>query len=226
MKNTLLIPAVVGLVSFSSLASAVVYDAAADFSTGSNPNGVWSYGYESSSTFTLFNTVGNTAGLIDYQKDAGIDSLGVYKNIAGSTTNYGTVSLDAYELVQHPGNSAERSIVRFTAQTAGTYSVSVAYKGVDWVGPTSSDASLNVNGVSQFAGNVNGFGATSLIGYTSTFVLAAGDTIDSSVGFGGNGNYYYDSTGVSFRVESVPEPMTMAALGLGAATLLRRRRKA
>lgn len=226
MKKTLLIPALVGLVSFSSLASAVIYDAAADFSTGSNPNGVWSYGYETSSSFTLFNTVGNLGGSIDYQKDAVIDSLGVYKNIAGSTTNFSTISLDANELMQHAGSQGQRSVVRFTAQTAGTYSVRVAYKGADFVGPTSSDAKLKVNGVSQFAGNVNGFGATSLIGYTSTFVLAAGDTIDSSVGFGGNGNYLFDSTGVSFQVESVPEPMTMAALGLGAAALLRRRRKA
>ena len=226
MKKFLLAPAIAGLVSFSSLASAVVYDAAADFSTVNNPNGVWSYGYESSSTFTLFNTVGNTGGSIDYRKDANIDSLGVYKNITGSALTYGTVKLDAGELVQHPGNSAERSIVRFTAQTAGTYSVSLAYKGVDYVGPTSSDADVKVNGVSQFTGNVNGFGPTSLISYSSTFVLAASDTIDSSVGFGNNGNYYYDSTGVSFRVQSVPEPMTMATLGLGAAALLRRRRKA
>ena len=38
----------IGAFEFGGKAQAVVYDAAKDFSVASNPNGVWSYGYETS----------------------------------------------------------------------------------------------------------------------------------------------------------------------------------
>ena len=47
----------IGAFEFGGKSQGVVYDAASDFSVASNPNGVWSYGYENplGSGFQLYN---------------------------------------------------------------------------------------------------------------------------------------------------------------------------
>jgi len=62
-----------------------------------------------------------------------------------------------------------------------------------------------------------------------TISLAAGDTIDFAVGYGANGDYFFDSTGINATVGAVPEPATAALLLGGVLAVLqaaRRRRGA
>jgi hypothetical protein len=58
-----------------------------------------------------------------------------------------------------------------------------------------------------FNGNVNGYydasdpiNDPSIAWFDITRSVTAGDTIDFSVGYGSNANYYYDSTGLSVTI--------------------------
>ena len=53
------------------------------------------------------------------------------------------------------------------------------------------------NGIGLYTGEVTGSGPSSDQSFTTTVSLAAGDTIDFAVGYGTDGGYGYDSTGVS-----------------------------
>ena len=76
---------------------------------------------------------------------------------------------------------------------------------------------------------MNGFGATQ--DYFSTISLTAGDVVDFAVGYGSNGDYYNDVTGLDLSIDednTAPEPASCihVATGLvGVLGIARRRRK-
>ena len=82
--------------------------------------------------------------------------------------------------------------------------------------------------------NVSGGGNTATL-LSNSLALTKGDTLDFVVGYG-NGNYFYDSTGLSAKVTDmnapVPEASTTVSLGLllylgiGGLVVSARRRKA
>lgn len=92
------------------------------------------------------------------------------------------------------------------------------------------DVTLEQNGVVFFADNVAGFigrpgedgwGEKPEVSYATIMNLLAGDTIDITIAGGADG-IAADCTNMDLTI--VPEPMTMALLGLGGMALLRRRR--
>ncbi|MBS0189406.1 MAG: hypothetical protein JSS51_15180 [Planctomycetes bacterium] len=207
-----------------SAAHAATYNAAADFSTSNNPNGVWSFGGQTSlgSGFTAFGTSGSTAGFDFWHFGAYgyLGYLGAIHNGTGSAIYWGTVVLDPGQLALHPGNFGDYTVARFTAPTSGMYTFSANFIGQDHIIGTSSDVHLLVNNISIFDSAVNGFLATASSG-TFTMNLTAGDTIDAAVGYQ-SGNFYGDTTGLDFNVESVPAP---GPLALALLTLLPVRRR-
>jgi RHS repeat-associated protein len=184
--------------------AAQVYSAVSDFSAAQNPSGAWSYGYKpSGGSFTTFASNANVFG-------AGADSWSqpsvswccpfVTRNSTGSTLTY----QNSQNIVQpsdvlnlHPGPSGERSVVRWTAQAASSYTVSGRFQGLDTNG-TTTDVAVSKNGVNVFTGSVNGYGSQSPFSLTVT--VAAGDTVEFSVGVGSNGTYNSDSTGLAATV--------------------------
>lgn len=201
-------------------------DAAADFSTASNPNGVWSYGWSATlgGAFTIDTTTNSPTPGID-QWGGFITPDGnpsVSHNSTGSIIALSTVRFNPGQLCMHPGVNGEYSVLRFTAPTAGSYLINAAFVGQDILG-TSSDAHLLVNGSGVWADNVIGFEGTP-VSVSSGLTLLAGDTVDVAVGFGGN-DYFFDTTGVSFSAQAVPEPATLSVLGVALAGLARRKRK-
>jgi YD repeat-containing protein len=175
------------------------YDAVGDFSPLQNPDGAWSYGYRVASTFTPYASRGNiwgNPGTDSWSRD-GASCPFITRNNTNSTINYASVVAQPPGLLNlHPGPSGERSTVRWTAPSAGNYLFTGVFQGLDTTG-TTTDALVTHNGASIFSGNVTTSQATA---FSITRAVAAGDTLEFSVGYGANGNYNNDSTGLSLTV--------------------------
>jgi hypothetical protein len=200
-----------------------IYDAAADFSSTNNPNGVWTYGWSSTlgSAFNLDVSRINDSG-IDFWE--GAISTGsppgqfpyVSHNGTSSTITYGgTVLYNPGQLGMHPGPQGQYSVIRFTAPAAGPYQLASSFAGLDFIGPTTTDVHVLLDGSAIFNGNVDGFGAGSGPSFTTTFTLQKGDTVDFAVGFGTNGTYFNDSTGITATFILIPEPTSFVLLSMG-----------
>jgi len=217
------------LVGIPNLEAGTVYNNAADFSGTMNPSGVWTYGYLAagsspiSSTFTNFTTNGTVAGTtgsieIWNISGGGLSPPEIFYNTSSSVNSYSSITMQPNQAAFHPGPTDQYADYRFTAPQAGTYALSVTFTGID-VDGTTTDVHVLENGASLFAVNINGYGSTQT--YSTTLTLANGGLVDFAVGFGSNGNYFFDSTGINATLtSSVPEPASVVLLGLGSLSLL------
>ncbi len=173
-------------------------DVAADFSADSNPNGAWSYGYSVSvpgnaaTALNVYPSKRSEAG-IDCWFDDGNVALGapaVCFNGSDLTTSTGVAP---GEVALHPGQNGEYSIVRWTAPTAGSYTVHVQFKAGDQ-GETDGLLLHNTTVLWSVA-------STSADPVDErTVPMAAGDTLEVAVGYAGN--FLYDTTPVLFTIHS------------------------
>jgi hypothetical protein len=185
------------------------YDAAAQFSGTDNPNGVWSYGCMESlgAAFQLYTQqIGSISGVYDWTTapcvppdDPHMVPALIYNSTNASVTPVppSSVTFPAHAVAFHPGPQGQNSVLRFTAPASGNYQVQAVFWGDDFVGPTTTDVHVLHNGLGLYTSDVYGFGPSSDQSFTTTVSLAAGDTIDFTVGDGTDGNFYNDSTGVS-----------------------------
>lgn len=212
-----LIAAVAALVLGATQAHALSADFASDFSiTNSNPNGAWTYGYTTSLGGTLNNfttTLASSGQEIWYMPGLSGDATpSVFKNVSGGTVNW--VPSGAAGL--HSGPGGQLAVARYTSSEAGEVTISGEFGSGD------------IGGVGIFilVDNVQAFGITNASA-TEAFdfdvTLGVGSTVDFVVS-NGDGSYAFDSTPLSATIETVPEPATMLALGLGAVALVRKRR--
>ena len=209
-------------------ASALVtsWDAAGDFSAVSNPSGAWSYGW-SESRGSAFNpdTISQTVSGLNVWSSASFQTMepDVFFNGTAATINpSGTNPIPAGTLAFHPGPLGQNAVVRWTAPVAGSYAVTATFTGRDNVGPTTTDVAVLSNGTQLFANTVNRFLATAT--FTSDPLnLNAGDTIDFAVGFGVDGNYFFDSTGLDAHItlaDTTPPTVTITTPSNGASYVL------
>ncbi|HTU87434.1 MAG TPA: hypothetical protein VMF57_17780, partial [Solirubrobacteraceae bacterium] len=123
----------VGAISSSRVQAGSTYNAASDFSTSSNPNGVWSYGQEAtlSGPLTLFTTLqtftGNPSGpgTIDVLTVSGYDQLAaLFYNGSSATYEGGDpgTGIAPGVLALEAGNP-DYGVTRFTAPSAGVYNI-------------------------------------------------------------------------------------------------------
>src|SRR5579862_1831786 len=119
-------------------ARGVTYDVAADFSTTSNPNGVWTYGYALTlgGSLIVYNQPGSTLGVDYWSLSGGVPD--VAHNSTPNPVSLGTPLFAPYQAALHPGQNGEYSIFRFTAPVAGTYQLQTSFSGIDTSG-TSTD---------------------------------------------------------------------------------------
>lgn len=214
MLKSVLITLGVGAAVF---ANAAVYDAAADFSFTTNPNGAWSYGGKNASPTDSF-VLGTVASFNGWN---GWAAQGT-RPFVGKTTTAG-YGAPAGTLAFHTGvagSELQYAVLRWTADSASSLDISGIFYGGDTGGV---DDLIYKNGTSIYSdmATIN----DSVFNLTNVLVNA-GDTIDFMVGPGVDGANS-DSTPFSAQITTnpVPEPASMAALGLGVAALLRRRRK-
>jgi len=183
----------------SAAAQATSWTAAGDFSAVSNPNGAWSYGWSASrgSGFNL-DTVATTVSGVDVwnysstQVEPDVFHNGTSDTIAPAGTN----PIPAGGLAFHPGPSGQNAIVRWTAPSAGSYALAATFTGRDDVGMTSTDVAVLANSAELWSGEVTGYLATQSY-RASRLNLNAGDVVDFTVGYGTDGSYSYDTTGLS-----------------------------
>jgi hypothetical protein len=224
---------VLALMGCSVLASAEVYDLTTDFSTAVNPaphaalsqNGVWDYGRSTGiTTGYTRNTIQSTVASV-FQGWAGpngnLTDPFVGKAIAANAFNVPNGSV-----VLLPGNVSSGGVtyadLRWIAPTGGGQITNI--QGSFGVGDTGAvDVYVVVQGVQQFG--VVGTSTAANFNISTVFNVTAGQTVDFLVGAGTSGPSG-DSTPLSGTITftPVPEPASMAILGIGAAALIRRRR--
>ena len=185
------------VIAVTSISRAQVFDVAADFSTASNPNGAWTYGWSASLGTTVYPYVNhdNAFGL-DLWRDQ--TDPNVSYNGTAFPINPGYAVWPAQHVAFHPGPIGEFSLVRWTAPHTATIAVTSVFTGFDYNGPTSTDVHVLLNGVSIFDGYVEGFGDST--SFNTNLQVMAGDTVDVAVGVGRNGHYFNDTTGLSLII--------------------------
>jgi hypothetical protein len=198
---------VAGQLTLAMCVRAGVYDVAADFSTNSNPNGVWSYGYATNlggSLILYTDTSYSTESVIGWWHNIAYQTPAIFYNRTdhATTAGDGTPNLGPHQAVFHPGPDNEYSTYRFTAPAAGNYLLQASFVGADIVG-TTTDVHVLVNDSLILDGSVNGFGPGTGPSFSTNLVLQANDRVDFEVGDGTSG-FFYDSTGIQATLTSSP----------------------
>lgn len=222
-KSTLIstFATLLSLVVIARPSAAQSYNAAGDFSTASNPNGAWSYGWSSTlgSGFNLSSIATNGyAGLALDGWLGTSDASGTPYVLHNNTTHPVTNAVSVYQpgqLAEHPGSQGQYSIVRWTAPISGTFSIAATFSGLSSAGD-SVDVHILHDGSSIFNSTV--IGSPSPATFSGLQSVLAGDTIDFAVGFGSNGNNFDDTTALSATI--VPEPTTLGLVAISLASLL------
>jgi hypothetical protein len=191
------------------------FDPVADYDagwlSGSNPNGVWRYGWSSTLTSALtlysqnYTTTQDCGGSTyrawhDPTNDVGFTPA-VIKNIGPACAN-GNVDIPTGVLTQHFGGltGTDYSHVVFTAPFAGTYHIAITFTGRQH--SLSSDANVLVNGSLVLTGlmTVN----LQTFPYVATLTLSGGDTIDFATGPGPSFGLHPGHVGLSGTIVAVP----------------------
>ena len=206
------------LTTQSSLAA--TWDASADFSLASNPNGAWTYQYLTGlapgeyGDFTFAdNNRDGLAGLLSWTQATG-SIPGVFKNTSATNTYYGW---EPGALGMYPSATGNHSVVTWTAPSSGDYSLASSFNwlGTSGNGVVASVAKNAFTGLVQLGAQQIGGNSPSTYSYNDTLTLSAGDTISWALNANG-ANDVEDFTRLNAVVTSVPEPSTYAFLCIGA----------
>jgi YVTN family beta-propeller protein/parallel beta-helix repeat protein len=170
---------------------------ARDYSIAVNPSPRWSYGWEPvrGGALSLYSSRIVDSGGNDVWLRSG-DAPGVWRNSTASTANSATNSTPPGAFGMHPGPSGENSVARWTAPSTGTYRIEGAFIGLDYSYPTTTDVAILKNNTAAsplFSGAIGSYNVP--LYFSVDVALAAGDTIEFTVGFG-NGFYQGDATGL------------------------------
>lgn len=192
----------------------VIYDAADDYSDTNNPNGVWSSGYTTGlgTTLNLFDTSTTYGGPINVWTKSGHVDIG---GTPAFLKNYGVPVPGAGtdEVSLHPSQFGDYAVLRFTAPVTGEYTLlSQFFEGN--TGETDAYVLLNEDTVSPLL-----YAPQTSVNpsYNTVLNLTAGDTLDFVVGALGNFDSDLTPLEVQITLSAVPEPTSMALVGMIAA---------
>jgi hypothetical protein len=205
------------------------------FSLVNNPSGNWSYGLTPTlgGSFQLYNSSSNFPGLGLGPPYGTLPVWNTPSNLSpflGANT-FGTQILPCPScsmnippgfLILSPEFLGNLSVLRWTAPSAGTYTISGLFQGVDFQPHPTTDTHILHNGIAVYSNFLNTFAVPQ--NFSLQLQLNAGDTIDFAVGSGGD-FLSNDSTGLVANINPVPEPGTMLLLGAGLVGIAARARR-
>lgn len=206
----------------ASQAGAATYSAAGDFSLSTNPNGVWSYLYSN----TLLSHTSTSGTIEDWWNGQGLpNSVIVGRTTSGPAIISNTVTFGSTFLTIDP--ESQTVDVRFTAPSAGTYTITGEFFGADTQTNCSGGCAVHpVLITDSVSGTI--FGPQTISTYLQTYTfsltetLVAGELVDflAQTGSSGGCNYCNLSTGLEATISSTPLPSTWimilsGLLGLG-----------
>ena len=188
------------------------FDASADFSATNNPSGTWSYGWSTTlgSNFNLDTANIVASSLNIWQGLPGGDQYGnptIAFNPTASTVQIGGLNIESNGLSLHPGPTGQYSILRWTAPDTGVVDIDVLFEGRDNINGTTTDVNVLHEITSLYSDFVTDFGPASDVSFQSSIGVNAGDFIDFAIGWGQNGNYLSDSTGITARLALNTSPV-------------------
>ena len=210
-------------VAAASGATVASFDLEKQFSTNSNPNGPWSYGYKSNyagafAVVTEHETAGTGDGVPIEYWNAVFGSPVFYHN---ATTNTGHNSDEPSTwppnvVIAFPGDSPEShyGVVRFATpgNSNGLYRLEASARSyIDGPAAGDTDYAVVLNGAAVFSAALPGQGQTA---FTNIYFLSAGSTLDFAVGPGADGSSYASGLKLSARLfylsNSPPRPTISA----------------
>jgi hypothetical protein len=210
------------MVISTAICSGTIFDPAADFELGwtthSNPNGVWSYGYSSgfAGPVTLYDQTAQGPLNGPYAQYWLSSSVNIGESPSAEFNNGpayadGNIDFLANEFLLVAGIGGQYSDLVFTAPATGMYSVVGSFRGAQHrIGTV---VGIVQNGTVVFNSSVTALGQ--VVPFNSNVRLAAGQTIVFSVGPGGG----LQNTGLSATITapstSIPEPSSCNLLMLG-----------
>jgi hypothetical protein len=194
------------------LEAASEYDATSDFEVGwdagSNPNGVWSYGWTHGidGTLTLFtrNHMPAVNNNREQMWDDPTNSFGFTPSVArnaGGDFDNGNVTLKEGALIMHPGGSdgADYAHVIWTATEDGDYALTSTFfaqqNGIN------VDVHVLVNGVSVYDETITNNGVSRA--FSETFSISSGSTIVFAVGPNGDFRLHPGNTGLDATIRKL-----------------------
>ena len=195
------------VIATNSCWASTTYDAAAAFeqgwSTHSNPNGVWSYGYSSgfANPITLYDQTAqpgvngpNAQYWLSSSVNLGESPSAEFNN--GPAFNDGNVNFLENEFVLVAGIGGQYSDLVFTAPADGVYSIACSFRGAqNGIGTV---VAVVANGNILFSSSVSAVGQT--VPFDTEVTLTAGSTVVFSVGPGGG----LQNTGLSVTITTPP----------------------
>ncbi|HXR47565.1 MAG TPA: PEP-CTERM sorting domain-containing protein [Candidatus Limnocylindrales bacterium] len=232
IRNNGAIAVLLGLVLGTAWLASAQFDPSAQFSPTANPNGVWTYGYESVPIGSPFNLLTLPIPLpsvpgpvVDSWQSPAFGAVGVFHNgtAAAQSLTVGpeTSLFNSGMLAMHAGPNDEYGMVQFSAPANGIYTIQGTFEGID-TGGTASTVYLLHNNVVVASGSVLGFGPGSDVPLASgPFLLNFGDTLAYAVG-GGPFNSMTALINAQVAAVGVPEPSLYALLGLALVPLAAR----
>jgi hypothetical protein len=128
----------------------------------------------------------------------------VAHNGTGAEAHFAGITWQPGQLSIHPGSAGQYSHVRWTAPNAGKYQVLATFTGID-AAPTTTDVHIFQSGTQLLNGTVSAYQTGPML--SSTVTMAAGNTLDFSVGYG-TGGYSCDTTGLAVVIISADLQIT------------------
>lgn len=197
--------------STPALCEQIVYDPAYDFTLCANPSGVWTYGRIASGQTVYVPYDRATVSNLGYMQNANPNwsgAGGLWTDgsvmIIPKGTIIGSETIDSPTTLLHPPNTAGQTILRFTAPTAGTFTLKATFSSRD---PNARLQSVRIahGAETLLAKDLNGFGASATA--NTTLVLTAGDTVDFIV-TNGDGNFWNDGAFLEASLTRENRPST------------------